>query len=145
MLSTDVIRNGRKLVATPLPLSCFKKDRRKRPTHLRLEPKWVLVPNTKLKLAPHGVVEPKQVILAAEVASQISHEILVGKSRVKPVVHWRWATYLALLDMVPSMSRCRAAYCLHRDHTTMLHAEAMYEAQPELLDEKIAAIKEVLE
>lgn len=144
MLSTDVIQNGRKLVATPLPVDHWKAFKRN-PRITRLEPLWVLVPNTKLKLAPNGVVEPKQVILAAEVASQISHKILTGKSRVRAVVAWRWATYFALLELIPTMSGKRAAQILCRDHTTMLHARDARLSKPELFEHMIVAIKEVLQ
>ena len=110
----------------------------------RLEPQWVLVPRTKVALAPCGVREPRQIIKAAEVASQIGAAILVSPLRTRPIMEWRTAAMFVLFDIMPSVTKQQAARVFNRDRTTILHALERREADPGYLADKVKAIKEVL-
>ena len=141
-LAADVIRDGRRLKPMPIPVSCFSTTKI-RHRH-RYEAEWVLVPGTKIALAPHGAPMARQIILAAEVASQIGARVIVGKSRVPAIVEWRTAAYLVIRELMPKTSGAKAARHINRDHSTMVHATQKHLANPDRLAGKIAAIKAVL-
>jgi hypothetical protein len=141
-MSTEIIREGRRLKSIPLPSVYVKKSFLLRADEY--QPKWVLLPGTKIKLAPHGKPSAKAVVNAAEVASQISAEVLISKSRIAEVVAWRTAAYLAIREVVPHISGACAARYFNRDHSSMVHARQKHEANPARLASKIAAIKGVL-
>lgn len=110
---------------------------------LAMEPELIPAPGLKVKLAPHGVLEIPQFFLAVEVASQISRKHILGDARPRRLVQWRHAAYLVLREVMPRASQQRCAHIMHRDHSTMLHAERKHAADPTLLADKIKAIKEV--
>jgi len=146
-MSTDVIRNGRRLRATPLPVKFLDgdaKEKNRLNNKLRLAPEWVLLPGTKISIAPHGCPEPRQVLHAVEVASQISAFVITSESRVREVVEWRHAACVVMRQMFPKFGYPRMGKLFHRDHTSVLHAVQKHEGRPSVLAAKIEAIKAVL-
>lgn len=132
--------SGTHLAAVPIKVANYKKASRDE-AYL---PREVPVPGQKVPLAPCGVKEPRQIIKAAVIASQIAEDLLIGKRRIANLVEWRAATYFALRDLMPDVSRSRAARLMKRDTSTLIYLERRRGEQPDFVADKVNAIKEVL-
>jgi Bacterial dnaA protein helix-turn-helix len=140
MQSIEMMRPRMILKDMPLPASKSVKNW----STERIYKDFVLEPGTKVPLAPYGAPEWKQVIIAAEVASQISRATLLSKSRVREVTRWRAACFFVMREIFCRMSIKQAANCLRKDHTTMMHHIRLRKYDPRYYRQEINAIKEVL-